>query len=142
METLTMAVFFRKYLLRLFLLTAGASLVSCSLSDDNADAAEPSRIVISGHVFEKDSGEPMGGERVLMTRNPAPSSTPAVAAVPDTAWTTSSGFYSFETDLRRDKERFDLQAGFAFNIVTVSRGDQSFDADLGSYILENVDFFL
>ena len=142
METLTMAVFFRTYRHPLFLLAAATLLVSCSATDDNADASEPSRIVISGHVFEKDSGEPMGGERVLMTRNPASVEASATAAVPDTAWTTSNGFYCFETDLRRDKERFDLQAGFAFNIVTVSRGDQSFDADLGSYILQNVDFFL
>ena len=137
-----MAVFFRTYILPLLLITMGAAFVSCSESDDNIDSGVPARIYISGHVVARETGDPMAGERVLMTRTPVTSTAAGIKAVPDTAWTTSGGFYSFETELRQDTERFDLQAGFSFNFVTVSRGDNSFDADRGCYILEDVDFFL
>ena len=142
METYTMAVFFRTYCLPILLSLTGVALVSCSVSDDDQADAEAPRIIISGHVLEKLTGTPIGGERILMTRLPDPGTAPGVMAVPDTAWTTSGGYYSFETELRSETERFDLQAGAAFNYVTISRGDNSYDADLGCYVLQDVDFFL
>lgn len=119
------------------------ALSSCSIKDEESVTEGPARVIISGHVISRASRMPVSGAEVRMLRIPQLNEDGTAAmAIPQMAWTSSEGFYSFETTLAGETERYDISSGSASRSVTVSRGDQSYDAVRGCYVIELVDLFL
>lgn len=113
------------------------------MKDEETVSEGPARVIISGHVLSLSTRMPVSGAEVKMLRVPqVGDDSPAAMALPQMAWTTSEGFYSFETSLAGDTERYDISSGSASRSVTVSRGDQSYDAAHGCYVIDLVDLFL
>lgn len=120
-----------------------AAVVSCSIKDEESEADGPARVVISGHVLNRIDGMPISGAEVEMQKIPSGEGTGhQVMVQPQKMQTSLEGYYSFESSLDGETAQFVVSSSGMSRDITVSRGDQSYDARRNCYVIDMVDLFL
>ena len=135
----TMAMRILKYIGLAALLAVAAS---CSIKDEDPEMEGPARVIISGHVLNILDNEPISGMEVEMLKIPTGGSGTQAPAQPQRVVSSIEGYYSFESYLDGETANFEIRCSRSRRDITVSRGDQSYDAKRKCYIIDMVDLFL